>query len=188
MFDSFFAAFLLVAVTEFGDKTQFMILLLASGGRAFSVLSGALLAFLVVDGLAVVFGAFVYSVVPLYLLKFFAGLLFLAFGLWTLLHYASEARSSFSKNASFFSSFVLVASSEFGDKSQVAVALLAAQSGDLFQVLFGALSALFILSALAVFAGYKFLKLVPHGIVRLSSGVLFMLFGFLTFASLFFQS
>jgi len=50
------SAFALVALAELGDKTQLTVILLSSRHSAFSVFSGAMLAFFVVDGVGVLVG------------------------------------------------------------------------------------------------------------------------------------
>jgi len=59
-----------VGLAEPGDKTQLSILLLSSRTKNhLQLLMGVMLAFLIVDGAAILIGSFVISVVPIVFLK-----------------------------------------------------------------------------------------------------------------------
>ena len=59
-----------VGLAEPGDKTQLSILLLSSRTKNhLQLLMGVMLAFLIVDGTAILIGSFVISVVPIVFLK-----------------------------------------------------------------------------------------------------------------------
>lgn len=80
------AVFVTVFLAELGDKTQLATLLFASDGRVsrmgvFGAASGALLLSTLI---AVLVGGQMQNYVPLRVLKLFAGIGFIAIGLWVL--------------------------------------------------------------------------------------------------------
>ena len=79
------SAFLLVSLAEMGDKTQLMVLALASRRAPGWVWLGATLALAVTTGLAVLAAALIERWVPAAWIRWGAGALFVAMGLliWT---------------------------------------------------------------------------------------------------------
>jgi hypothetical protein len=70
---SLVASFLLVAVAELGDKTQIAVITLSSRFKALSVFLGAMLAFLLVTGIAVAIGSALTRVLPAFWIRITAG-------------------------------------------------------------------------------------------------------------------
>ncbi len=76
---------LAVGLAEMGDKTQLSVLLLSSRTREYArLLAGIMLAFLLVDGFAILVGSWVTNVVPLHLAKLISGAVFILFGIMIL--------------------------------------------------------------------------------------------------------
>ena len=70
-----------VGLAELGDKTQLSILLLSSKTtKHLQLLLGVFLAFLAVDGVAVLVGSWVTDIVPINVLRIIAGSVFVIFG------------------------------------------------------------------------------------------------------------
>ncbi len=81
-----FSTFTLIFLAELGDKTQLSTFAFASRSRApLSVFLGASLALVCTSLLAVVLGEVLGRIVPERAMKIAAGLLFLGFGVWTLI-------------------------------------------------------------------------------------------------------
>ena len=78
------ASFVLVAVAELGDKTQIAVITLSSRFKAFSVFSGAMLAFLLTTGIAVAIGDVLALVLPTFWIRVIAATIFLVFGVYTI--------------------------------------------------------------------------------------------------------
>ena len=69
---------LAVGLAEMGDKTQLSVLLLSSRTREYAqLLAGVMLAFLLVDGFAILVGSWVTNVIPLHLVKLISGAVFI---------------------------------------------------------------------------------------------------------------
>jgi putative Ca2+/H+ antiporter (TMEM165/GDT1 family) len=78
------ASFVLVVVAELGDKTQIAVVTLSSRFRAFSVFSGAMLAFLLTTGIAVAVGDALSLALPAFWIRVIAATIFLVFGFYTI--------------------------------------------------------------------------------------------------------
>lgn len=182
MSEAFVAAFALVGISEVGDRTQLATLTLsAKYGKPLQVFLGAILAFLVADGLAVLVGDALTQVVHPLLLKVGSGLLFLIFGILTLRSKDQEEVKVANKSQALLASFNMVLLSEMGDKTQIATALIAAEFDAPLVVLLGVLAAMAVLSVVAVVVGSKLRQLVPLRTLKIVSGLAFIAFGFWSF-------
>ena len=126
MIQDIFIPFLLVGLAELGDKTQLAVLVLSTKTKQYgSLLAGVMLAFALTDGIAIVLGDFIASVVPLDYVRIFAGILFVIFGVLMLYNRdKDEDNGSYELKSPFVSGFSLILVSEMGDKTQLAAALL----------------------------------------------------------------
>ena len=167
-------SFTLIGLAEIGDKSQLVCMTLAARHRHWPVLLGAATAFLVLNTLAVMFGAGVAAWVPERVTAAIVALLFGAFGIHAL--YAqnddeSEEVVERSGHGIFFTTLLLILVAEFGDKTQIAVAGLAGSMAPL-PVWIGATTALIMVSALGVWAGRTVLQRLPlHWLHRVGGGI-----------------
>ena len=77
---------IVVGLAELGDKTQLSTLLLASKTeKHLHLFLGVILAFLMVDGIAILAGEWITHVVPRDLIKILSGVVFIILGLLTLM-------------------------------------------------------------------------------------------------------
>ncbi len=149
---------------------------LAARHRPWPVLSGAVVAFAVLNLLAVMFGAVVAAWLPEPWLSLAVAVLFAFFGVQSLLFDDSDevndakARSTHSL---FATALLMIFIAEFGDKTQLAVAGLASTYHGL-PVWMGATLALLSTTALGVIAGEHLLKRMPLELIHKFSGVLFL--------------
>ena len=150
---AFAAAFGAVLLAEMGDKSQVLVMAQAARHPPWRVVGEAAAAFALLCVLAVTAGAGVARLLPGWALAGLAGALFLAFGAMAL----REARGRRSDQDAVAprrgGTFALVVVSEFGDKTQLATAALAASTGQPVAVGAGAFLALVVSSALAALAG-----------------------------------
>lgn len=172
------AAFLLVFVAEFGDKSQLVCMTLAARHRPWPVLLGAVTAFAVLNLLAVLFGTVVAAWIPEFWLALIVAGLFGFFGVQSLLFDdAEEAEDDIAARSShslFITALLMIFVAEFGDKTQLAVAGLASTYHGV-PVWLGSTLALLATTALGVIAGQRLLKRLPLGLIHKFSGVLFLL-------------
>ncbi len=168
----------LIALAEIGDKSQLVCMTLAVRHRAWPILLGATTAFLILNALAVLFGSVVAAWVPERLMAGMVALLFGAFGVHALLSRHETAPEGVVENPSvgiFFATLLLILVAEFGDKTQISVAALAASLPPL-QVMLGATVGLIAVSALGVWAGRTVLQRLPIYWLHRGSGGIFLLF------------
>jgi len=153
------STFTLIALAEIGDKSQLVCMTLAARHRHWPVILGATTAFLVLNALAVLFGAGVAAWVPERVTAGLVAVLFGVFGIHALCKQddgESEDVAESSGHGIFLTTLLLIFVAEFGDKTQIAVAGLAG-SLDPLPVWLGATTALVMVSVLGVWAGHTVL-------------------------------
>lgn len=174
IFSAFFSSFTLIAIAEIGDKSQLVCMTLAARHRHLPVLLGATVAFIILNALAVLFGAGVAAWLPERLVAGIVAVLFGMFGIYALLNTDDgEAEGVVEKSGHgvFFTTLLLILVAEFGDKTQIAVAGLASSMQPL-PVWAGATTALVAISALGIWAGHTLLRRLPlRWLYRISGGV-----------------
>jgi len=173
------ASFLMVIAAELGDKTQLAVIALSSHRDALPVFTGGVLALLLVSGLGVVIGEALTMIIPMLIIRVASAILFLVFGAYTILSSGkeeTEQTEKFGKSVAL-SVFSIVALMELGDKTQLAVIALAAECNMPLLVYAGAATAFIVITGLGVLIGSRLLRLIPLRLVKLGSGVVFILFG-----------
>ena len=174
----FISTFTLISLAEIGDKSQLVCMTLAARYRHWPVLLGAATAFLVLNVLAVVFGAGVAAWAPERLTAGLVAVLFGIFGIHALLKQQDNDTQDVKERADhgiYFSTLLLILVAEFGDKTQIAVAGLAGTLPPL-PVWIGASAALIMVSALGIWAGRTLLQRLPIIWLHRLSGGIFLLF------------
>jgi putative Ca2+/H+ antiporter (TMEM165/GDT1 family) len=174
--EDFLLPFVTIALAEIGDKTQLAVLCLSSKTKRHAeLLGGTILAFALSSGLASLFGGMVSQYVPLGLVKAAAGLLFIAFGIKTLLEKQDGKEKCGLKNP-FASAFSMIFLAEMGDKTQLGTLAFATRFNPVL-VFLGSLAALALLSVLAVYAGKFIAKRVDRATISKAAGALFIIIG-----------
>lgn len=177
MVSGFLIPFASILLAEFLDKSQLSLIFLSVKTKHhLQMLLGSFLAFCIVDGVAILFGSFITTVIPGVVIKIVAALGFFIFGIKTLREKGKEQKAASSHKQAFVMGFMAIFLSEWGDKTQIAAALFATKY-PMFLVLAGTLTALFILSVAAIYAGKFLLKSVHPRLLHTISGVAFLLLG-----------
>ena len=167
----------LVFLAELGDKSQLVCMTLAARHRHWPVLVGAMVAFVILNTLAVVFGAGLSHWVPERVLAAVVALLFAIFGILSLRAKEEEGEEDVTERSGhgiFVTAFLMIFLAEMGDKTQIAVAGMASTL-PVIPVWIGATAALFATSALGVVAGRKLLRRIPIHRLHQISGVFFLI-------------
>lgn len=167
----------LVFLAELGDKSQLVCMTLAARHRHWPVLAGAMVAFAILNTLAVVFGAGLSHWVPERVLAAVVALLFAIFGILSLRAKEEEGEEDVTERSGhgiFVTAFLMIFLAEMGDKTQIAVAGMASTL-PVIPVWIGATIALFATSALGVVAGRKLLRRIPIHRLHQISGVFFLI-------------
>ena len=180
----FLTTFSLIALAEFGDKTQLAVIALSSRYDRKQVFTGVILAFALVTALGVLVGDVLYSYIPPDVIRILAGLLFIAFGALTLLSKeeceTGEAAGSIANP--LISSFSMIALAEMGDKTQISAITLVARYDSPHLVFAGALLALGLISLIGICIGRKLCETVPVSKIKTGAGALFIVFGIMFLA------
>jgi putative Ca2+/H+ antiporter (TMEM165/GDT1 family) len=177
MLEDVLIPFIAVGLAEIGDKTQLSVLLLSSRTKDyFRLLLGVMLAFLVADGFAILVGSWVTTVVPIHMLKIISGAVFIIFGILILKSKEDEVEGNMSSKNVLVSGFSLIFLSEMGDKTQIASALFATEYNP-WMVMIGVMTALAILSILAIYLGRYISGRIDRSLITKVAGSLFILIG-----------
>ena len=175
------ATFLLIALAEFGDKSQLVCMTLAARHRGLPVVLGAVAAFAILNLLAVLFGAAIAAWLPEWVVTAAVAVLFAVFGISALRYEEEDDDEEIAEKPSygiFASTFLMIFLAEFGDKTQIAVAGLGS-TADAMATWVGATLALACTSILGVVAGRRWLNRLPLKWIHRISGVFFLLLALL---------
>ncbi len=176
--DSMINSFLLVFVSEMGDKTQLLALVLAARFRKpIPIMVGILVATLLNHGLASYLGTFITYYVAPEILKWILAATFIGCGLWMLIPDKDEGYEDKRAWGPFLTTTVAFFFAEMGDKTQLATVALGAKFATPALVTIGTTVAMLVADGLAVLFGHRFTKKVPMRIVHRIASLLFLLFG-----------
>jgi len=171
-------SFVVTAIAEFGDKTQLAVITLCSRSSWPSVTLGAMLAFTLVDGLSVWIGDFLAKLFPLVWIEVFSALLFILFGIFSLLRHEDESEPKIRGcGLPLLSAFFMVSLMELGDKTQLAVIALAAQFSTPLLVFLGVMLAFGSVTAFGAVLGLSLQRVIPLRYLKLFVSILFLVFG-----------
>ena len=182
MITAFLVAFGVVFVAELGDKSQLMVLTLATRFPAWRVLGAITVATALIHLISVLVGGAVAAVLPTEAITVVAGLAFIGFGIWTLRGDDDDDAESGAATSGGRSPIVAAAIAfflaELGDKTMLASMTLAARNG-IVGTWIGATGGMVAADAIAVLVGATLGKRLPERAIRLLAAGLFLLFGVL---------
>ncbi len=178
---------LLVAVMELGDKTQIVTISLAARGPWALVLAGAAAGLVATTAIGAVIGGILAASLGPWLayIKVGGGLLFIGLAIWSLVQAklrpsgTEEESKAPSKHGAFGEAFLLNFLAEFGDKTQLAVIILAASYAAPVSVFLGASLALSAIALLSVVIGLGLARVLSERWLRVVSTALFLIAGVL---------
>ncbi len=195
LFYPLFIAFLLVFISELGDKTQLLVLSFSSKIRASTILIGVALGSFFSHGIAILFGSsvalldnnFIHS-----LLEIITFISFIIFGFLSFL--PKRAKKESTKKDNFIMklsklglSYILViafsiAIGEIGDKTFLAsVGLGISYPNYKLFLIIGAILGMVMSDLLAILFGKFLSKKIPETLMQKLSGLLFIVFGIIGF-------
>lgn len=192
----FLKAFLFVLLAEMGDKSQLLSVAFASKYKVKDVLIGITSAIVLLNALAVLFGSYLSSAIPINYIQIIAAVLFLIFGFWTIFSkddkddevVSKEDKSDKAKGANKksrkYEPIITVASTffvgEFGDKTQLMAITMAAQYKSPMPVFLGAVLGMLIADGIGVVGGTLLFKHMPKNVIKWIAAVIFITSGILT--------
>jgi len=179
MINPFLAALILIFFAEIVGSTEIVIFSLAVSHKAFfAVFSGALLAHIVMDGVAVVIGASLAKFIHPQFIAYVVGIFFISIGILEFLKKGKGKK--YKANHAFFKTLGLVALAEIGDRTLFASGLLAAEYQVMLPVFLGAVLGLALAIGLNVLVGTLITRKIPYKAMTFVSGLLFVIFGILS--------
>lgn len=169
--------FITIIAAEMGDKTQLSILCLSSETKKqIPLLLGVMLAFVIVDGIAIAAGSWIIQLVPLRTVKIVSAIIFIVIGVFLLIRKEKEETQKKLYSNPFFAGFTLIFLAEWGDKTQIAAALFATNYNAVL-VFLGTMSALFVVSVTAVYFGKFIADHIPKNLLNKIVAVAFIVIG-----------
>lgn len=178
MFEVTFNSFLLVALTEMGDKTQLLAFVLASRfKKPWTVLSGILIATMLNHLVASYLGKHFSSALSPDLLRWILATVFIAFAVWILFPDKEDEKTLPSRWGAFGTTLITFFLAEMGDKTQLSTVALAAKYQSIIWVTLGTTLGMLASDGLAVVFGKSLSERVPMKWVRWISAILFVIFG-----------
>ncbi len=195
---NFFAAlgiaFGFIFINELGDKTQIIILCLATKAHYSpkKLALGAVSGFAAVVALGGVIALLLATFIQMDWITLVSGCVFIVLGIVQIAKWFKEqkgkhendlacddeeARKFEKTSSSFFAGFLAIVSMELGDKTQVATILLASTSASFIGTLVGSWAALSVLAVIGAFAGQWIAKKVPTHVMEFLSSIAFVVIG-----------
>ena len=158
----------LVLLMELGDKTMLTTMCLsAQYRRPGLVLLSTMLALATSSVIAVIVGYLLSATLPIEIITYVSGLLFIVLGIYTLVNSNSEEPDTCDNPGTLFGMFSLVLLSELGDKSQITILALAAQSTFAVMVFIGSIIGFLIVNSLGAWAGDRVASRIPLRTVQI---------------------
>jgi len=173
------SSFAIVAVAEFGDKTQIAVISLSAKHRPRSVFVGSLLAYALVGGVSVLIGGAVVPFVPAFWIDLVTGISFLIFGAYTFFSKEETMVKIKEHSKTVTTSFLMIAVLEFGDKTQLAVIALSAEYSAPVQVFTGGMLAFALLTVFGVIFGKIISRYISADYIKIGASLIFIVFGVL---------
>lgn len=176
--EALWQSFLLVAVSEMGDKTQLLAIVLAVRyQKPWTILLGVFVATLLNHWAASFLGVVTGSLLDSSLLRWILAGLFFAFACWMLVPDKAEVPKEYKNWSVFLTTFVLFFLAEMGDKTQLATFALGANFQNVVSVTIGTTLGMLLTNALGIWCGNELLKKVSMKWMRRIAALLFAAFG-----------
>ena len=171
-------------IAEMGDKTQLMLVAMTSKFKLRDIILGTAAAVLVLNGLAVLAGGLVGSLIPDWLIKTIAAAAFMFFAVTSLPggeeedEDVEESKIKFAPLAVFCTFFV----AELGDKTQLTAITFGANEGlkNALIVWLACSIGLFAADILGMLVGYLLKSKTPDGMLNTLAFFIFAIFGIVT--------
>jgi putative Ca2+/H+ antiporter (TMEM165/GDT1 family) len=170
----------IVALSEMGDKTQLLALILAVRfRRPWPIVLGILVATLANHALAGAVGSWVTTVIGPDVLRWVLAASFIGMAVWMLIPDKMEDDDADSQPrwGVFGTTVVAFFLAEMGDKTQIATVMLAAKYQAYYWVVAGTTTGMMLADAPVVWLGERMTRLVPIRVVHLVSALVFAALG-----------
>lgn len=169
----------IVALAEFGDKTQLLaIFLVAKFRKPVPVIAGIFVSTIGNHFLSALAGAELAAWLEGDWFRYLIAISFVAMGLWTLVpDKLDDDRPETIRHGAFITTAIVFFLVEIGDKTQIATVALGARFGELLAVTLGSTLGMMIANVPAVYLGQRIFGLVSPGLLRSVAAAFFILLG-----------
>lgn len=179
--DAFLTSAALVALAEIGDKTQLLSFVLAARLRKpWPIIAGIFVATVANHLFAGSVGVWLATLVNPQWLPWITGLVFVAFGLWTLHPDSLDDDPKLHRAGAFVTTTIAFFIAEMGDKTQLATVALAARFDALLAVVMGTTIGMMVANVPAVLIGEKLAQTLPLTAIRWIAAGVFIATGIFT--------
>lgn len=178
--ESLFVSTGVVALAEFGDKTQLLAFILAARfKKPVPIILGILAATIVNHGLAGALGAWITSSVSPEVLRWVLGASFIGMAIWTMIpDKIQEGETQVAKRFGVFgATLITFFLAEMGDKTQIATIALAAHYASPLMVVIGTTLGMLTADVPAVFVGDKLASKITMKLVHSIAASIFAVLG-----------
>ncbi len=173
-------SFLLVAITEMGDKTQLLAFVLATRFRKpWTIMAGIFTATVLNHLIAAGLGEWISQNVPDIYLKWILALTFFGFAVWILIPDKEDDSTGSPMFGAYLTTVFTFFLAEMGDKTQLATMALAAKYQDITMVTIGTTLGMLFADGLAVVFGEKVTKVVPMKWIHRGASIVYVVLGIL---------
>lgn len=182
MLQAFLISMFVVALSEMGDKTQLLALLLAARFRKpIPILIAIFAATVINHGVSAILGQWITTILSPTVLLWIVSLGFIGMAVWMLipdkLDDESESINKWQKYGVLGATFVLFFLAEIGDKTQIATVALAARFDSIGWVTLGTTLGIMLVNAPAVFIGNKLAEKLPISLIHKIGALVFLVIG-----------
>jgi putative Ca2+/H+ antiporter (TMEM165/GDT1 family) len=190
MLEVYGTAFLTICLVELTDRTRILAMVLSTRYKTpYQLILGMTLGYIPAISVAVFGAQFLRNFISDSFLQIATPLVFIGVGLilWFWKDQPEEEKDEatwlahLKRQGAFWVGFVLVAMTEFGDKSQFATAGMMLEFAKAWPVFLGSLSAQAVLNVIYVFAGQLIGDRLPIVLIKKISGLFFVVLGVLMF-------
>jgi len=176
MLEGILTPFWVMLVSELCDKTQICILLLATRTKKYlELFITAIIALLLADSLAIIFGFYISDLLEESIIKIISSMGFILIGILILVRNEKSDICSINRDAPF-TAFILVFLSEFGDKTQISAGILAMNYNPV-GVGIAMFLALSCVSIITIYLGKKIYSKVSDKSLKWISSITFIFLG-----------
>jgi putative Ca2+/H+ antiporter (TMEM165/GDT1 family) len=171
----FLQSFTMVALSEMGDKTQLLAIMLVMRFKTpWQIMLGIFFATMLNHGLASWAGEWLANLVSPGTLRYILAATFFLFALWILIPDKADESKQTSKFGPFVTTLIAFFLAEMGDKTQLATVALGARFQSTFLVTVGTTAGMMASNGLAVLFGERLTRVVPLKYVRIAAALSFV--------------
>lgn len=190
----FFISFFIIFFAELGDKTQLIILSFSTKLKLFTILTGIAIGSFFSHGIAILFGGCLGSLENTFIhniLQIITFLSFIIIGILSILFNNGDNQSNnnnkFSKIFAYKLNYIFIIAfyifiGEIGDKTFLSAIGLGINYPEFkLSLILGSIFAMILSNLIAIFLGKLIIKKIPENIFKITSGIIFIIFGVIGF-------